>query len=301
MRIIDQTPFFKENGEISIVDRGKAIMQYGFGWFKDIEAQKTIIAVFEKVLDKNYSLLRNVTPPGLEARIPFILVGPTGVFVMSVTPLTGMFRAKGDQWGTVTGSTYKPIKPNLLTRTERMARAIQVYLQRQGYTEITSVEAVLLCSDPSITVDSLRPIIRVVLRDALERFAVSIAQARIILSPETAYNIVKRILNPAPPPSPQQPVETPPAEAEAAVPAADSVEDPYVPSFALPPAESTVAETLTPPIQFAQGETFPVAAPPARARKKISRGQWIFLIALFVFWLLIMAAFAFVVAKDLIF
>jgi hypothetical protein len=299
MKIIDQTPFFKENGEISIVDRGKAIMQFGLGWFKDIEAQKTIIAVFEKVLDKNYSLLRNVTPPGLEARIPFILVGPTGVFVMYVTPLTGMFRAKGDQWGTVAGSTYKPIKPNLLTRTERMARAIQVYLQRQGYTEITSVEAVLLCSDPSITVDSLRPIIRVVLRDALERFAVSISQARVILSPETAYNIVKRILNPAPPPPPQQPVETP--AAEAAVPAADQVEDLYVPSFALPAAESTAPDSLTPPIQFAPGETYPVAAQPARTRKKISRGQWVFLIALFVFWLLIMAAFAFVVAKDLFF
>ena len=210
-----------------------------------------------------------------------------------------MFRAKGDQWGTVTGSTYKPIKPNLLTRTERMARAIQVYLQRQGYTEITSVEAVLLCSDPSITVDSLRPIIRVVMRDALERFAVSIAQARVILSPETAYNIVKRILNPAPPPAPQQPVETP--AAEAAVPAADPAEDPYVPSFALPAAESTAPDSLTPPIQFAPGETFPVAAQPARARKKITRRQWIFLIALFVFWLLIMAAFAFVVAKDLFF
>jgi hypothetical protein len=52
MKIIDQTPFYKENGELSIVDRGKAIMQFGFGWFKEIEAQKAIIAVFDKILEK---------------------------------------------------------------------------------------------------------------------------------------------------------------------------------------------------------------------------------------------------------
>ncbi len=139
MKIIDQTPFYNnETGEISFLDRGKAIMKFGTGWIKEVEAQKEVIAVLGKVLDKNYTLLRNVTPPGLEASFPFILVGPTGVFVMYVTPLTGMFRAKGDQWGTISGNTFKNEKPNLLTRTERMARAIQVFLQRQGYSEITS-------------------------------------------------------------------------------------------------------------------------------------------------------------------
>jgi hypothetical protein len=296
MRIIDQTPFYNENGEISLVDRSKAVLQFGFGWFKEIEAQKTIISVFDKILDKNFTLLRNVTPPGLDARIPFILVGPPGVFVMYITPVTGMFRAKGDQWGTVVGSTYKPIKPNLLTRTDRMAQAIQVYLQRQGYSEITSVEAILLCSDPSVTVDSLRPIIRVVMRDALERFAVSITQARVILSPESVYNIAKRILTPAPQ---KQAPETPPAEATA--PTEEKTEDLYVPSFALPESEPAPADPAALPIQFTPGETEIVAPQPAPSRKKISGRQWIMLIGMFVFWLLIMGVFAFVVARDLLF
>ena len=79
MKIVDQTPFYKENGEISLIDRGKAIMQFGPGWFKQIEAQKSVIAVFKKNLDKNYTLLCNIIPPGLDARIPLILVGLTGV------------------------------------------------------------------------------------------------------------------------------------------------------------------------------------------------------------------------------
>src|SRR5512141_3100161 len=108
MKIIDQTPFYNENGEVSLVDRGKAMLQFGPGWFKEMDAQKHIMNVFGKVLDKSFTLLRNVTPPELEARIPFILVGPTGVYVMYVTPMKGMFSAKGDEWGSITGGTFKP-------------------------------------------------------------------------------------------------------------------------------------------------------------------------------------------------
>src|SRR5450759_4626018 len=140
MKIIDQTPFFNnETGEISFLDRGKAMLKYGASWFKEVEAQKQVLTVLDNVLDRNYTLLRNVSPPGLETSFHFILVGPAGVFVMYVTPLTGIFRAKGDQWGTISGNAFKNEKPNLMTRTERMARAVQVFLRRQGYAEITSV------------------------------------------------------------------------------------------------------------------------------------------------------------------
>lgn len=62
MKIVDQTPFYKENGELSILDRAKAILQFGPGWFKEVEAQKSVIAVLKKNLDKNYTLLCNVIP-----------------------------------------------------------------------------------------------------------------------------------------------------------------------------------------------------------------------------------------------
>lgn len=133
MKIIDQTPFYNnETGEISFLDRGKAMMKFGANWIKEVEAQKEVMSVLEKVLDRSYTLLRNVTPPGLEATFPLILVGPAGIFVMYVTPQTGIFRAKGDQWGTISGNTFKNEKPNLLTRTETMARAIQGIFNSPG-------------------------------------------------------------------------------------------------------------------------------------------------------------------------
>ena len=293
MKIIDQTPFFNnETGEISLLDRGKALMKYGASWIKEVEGQKQVITVLGKVLDRNYTLLRNVTPPVLEASFPFILVGPAGVFVMYVTPLTGMFRAKGDQWGTITGNTFKNEKPNLLTRTERMARAIQVFLQRQDYSAITSVDAILLCSDPSVHVDSIRPIIRVVMRDALERFAISIMQARVVLSPESVQDVIERILNP-PKPAPPQPAETLAAAGPETL-ASAQAEDPYVPAFALPESQA--------PAWSNEPASLPIAGTQVRSqvprRKGLNKKQWAFLIVMLVIWCLLITAFLFLVIKD---
>lgn len=302
MKIIDQTPFYKENGELSIIDRGKAILQYGLGWFKEIEAQKSVLSVLDKVLDKNYTLLRNVVPAGLNARIPFILVGPTGVNVMYVTPLVGLFRAKGDQWGTISGNAFKPARPNLLIRTERMARAVQVFLQRQGFADVSNVEAVLLCADPSFSVDSVRPIIRVVMRDALEYFAASIAQARVVFSPEAVRDVVSHILNPLTP-LPPKTAET--AASSTVAPAAEQEEDPYIPAFALPGSEAapTSSEMPIPPSWFAQPSTPPAAntqpTPRVQRSKGLTRKQWAFLIGMFVIWCLIVAVIIFLVIKDL--
>jgi len=293
MKIIDQTPFFnKEADEITILDRIKAIMKYGTSWIKEVEAQKLIIAVLDNVLDNHYVLLRNVTPPGLEATFPFILVGPTGVFVMYVTPLTGVFRAKGDQWGTISGNAFKNERPNLMTRTEHMARAIQVYLQRQGYLELINVDAILLFSDPSVHVDSIRPIIRVVMRDALERFAISITQARVVLSPESVQDVINRILNP-PKPAPPQPAETPAAAGPEAL-ASAQAENPNVPAFALPESQAPAwsNESAHPPIAGTQ------AGSRVALRQRFNRKQWAFLIVMFVIWCLLIAVFLFLVIKD---
>jgi hypothetical protein len=299
MKIVDQTPYYKENGELSFIDRVKAIMEFGTGWFKEIEAQRLVTAVLKKSLDKNYTLLCNIIPPGLDARIPLILVGPTGVYVMSVTPKIGMFRARGDQWGTVSGSSLRPENPNLLTLTEKMARAIQIYLQRQGYTDLTNVEAILLCSDPATTVDSMRPIIRVIMRDSLERFAASIMQARIVLSPESAFNIVNRLLNPPPPPpsKPVEPVEpAAPAAVSEAVPPAQS-SDPTVPAFAMPGSAPVSASTggTVPPVS----ETSSAVPPRLRTRFKLTRNQVILLVVMVIIWCLIIAGLAFLIAMNM--
>lgn len=287
MKIIDQTPFYNhETGEISMMDRGRAILQYGTNWVKEVEGQQEVIALLAKILDRNFTLLRNVIPAGMDTRFPLILVGPPGVYVLFVTPLTGIYRAKGDQWGTISGNSFKPERPNLLTRTERMARAIQVFLQRHGYTAMLNVDPVLLCSDPSFSIDSVRPIIRVVMRDALERFAISLAQARITLSPESVQDIVQRLLNP-PLPDPSPPAET----REEAPP---EVEEPFAGDIPLPAAEMPTPE---PPRWVDENEPLPEEAQ-RRPSGRMTRMQWGVLIAIFLVWCLLVGFFVFLVLQT---
>jgi hypothetical protein len=228
MKIIDQTPFFNAEGKISVVDKAKATMKYGTAWIQEIQAQAAILPLLDRGLEKKYTLLRNVKLAGLEIIIPFILVGPSGIYAMYVTALRGMYRAKGDQWGTISGDDLKPANPNLLTLTARMARAVQVYFQRQGRELPATVEAVLLCADPGLHVDSVRPIIRVVQYDAIDRFALTVAQGRAAMDTMTVQDIVDRLLNPRAP-APAQAAPPPPTpEPE------HQEEEPYVPAFAQP-------------------------------------------------------------------
>jgi hypothetical protein len=289
MKIIDQTPYFNhETGEISLIDRGRAMMQYGADWIKEVEGQKEIIAVLGKSLDKSFYLLHNVIPAGLDTRFPMILIGPPGVFVIFVTPMTGMYRAKGDQWGTITGSAFKIEKPNLLTRTERMAHVIQVFIQRQGYTAMINVDPVLLCSDPTFNVDSIRPIIRVVMRDAVERFAISLAQSPVGLSQEAVQDLVQRILYPptAKPAQPEETLEVPSPDAP------DLTQEQIV--------SAPVIETIEskPPLWAAESAPVPVSVVENPARKGLSKKQWGFLIAMFVIWVLLILLFLFLVFQT---
>jgi len=296
MKVVDQTPLYKENSELSWIDRVKANLQFGPNWTKEIEAQNLVIAMLRKALDKNFTLLWNVTPPGLDARIPLILVGPTGVYVMCVTPKVGMFRAKGDQWGSISSNSLRPESTNLLTHTDRMARAIQVYLQRHGCIDVTSVEAVLLCSDPATNVDSIRPIIRVIMRDTFEHFAASIAQARIVFSPESALDIVNCLLTP-PSPSPTQPVQTAPVEAVITPPA--QAGNPYIEAFAQPGSAAASTGVPVPPVPSADPETPPPAAPRLRSRLSLTQRQITLLVSMAIIWFLIVVVFAFIILKNM--
>jgi|SRR5271157_1629945 len=339
MKIIDQTPYFNpETGELSLTERVRAIMKYGTLWIAEAQAQKSVMTVLDKVLDKSFTVLRNVTLADLEASIPLILIGPPGIYVIYVTPLQGTYRAKGDQWGTISGSNFKDEKPNLLTRTDHMARAIQVYLQRQGYMNLTGVESVLLCSDPSVHIDSLRPIVRVVMRDALERFAASLTQARLILSPEAVHDIANRILNP-PKPAPPKPLAEAAAAAAASFPTdartGQAAETPIT-NLPFPQSQSgtggaqtwnpdrmgfdfleatspqTKSGTLTqdqeqaPPGNFPLPEGQPPSEavpaseplPPLRTRPSLSRRQLVLLIVSAVLEVVLLAIFAFLVIRN---
>jgi len=197
MKIIDKSPYLNKKGTIGPLQRIQGTFSLGTNWYADMKGQEEVIAALEKHLDNKYILLRNPILPGSQdVRLPLVLSGPPGVFLLNVTSARGMFRAKGDEWGTISGDRFKPLRPNLLTLTARFSQGLQKFLERQGVMSMLTVEPILLSANPGMHVDTVRPLVRVVMSDALERFAVSVNQARALLSAEDAQLIIDCIITP---------------------------------------------------------------------------------------------------------
>ena len=199
MRIIDKTPLTNEDGSISLFNRIKGTLQYGFSWYPDLQAQQKAIDVIDKQLGKKFTLIRNHTLENSKITIPVILVGTPGIQVILVTHVQGSFRAKTDAWGTVSGGNFKDAAINLLKRTNQLGKALEIYLKRKNLQTSKEVEPILLSVNPALHVSSVRPIVRIVLSDAVERFASSLAQEPPIMSVEDVHEIAEEIVNPRPP------------------------------------------------------------------------------------------------------
>ena len=215
MRLFDKTPYQNERGESGLLERIQGMLRFGFTWPAELEAQKTIITQLERALEKGFALIRNLPLPGSEEIVvPLILIGPPGVYAIYVTPLKGFYEAKGDQWNVVNNGRSVPAPINLMSRVALLARAVQVYVQRQGIELPGPVEPILIAASPAMHVDSMRPAARVIMSDAVRQFAASLLQASPLFRPEFVFDLADRIVSPrsksgssspVPPASPQTP------------------------------------------------------------------------------------------------
>jgi len=292
MKIIDKTPFLGQNGSISIPDRIQATLKYGLPWYDRIQAQAKIIPVLEKHLGRNFVLLRNATLGGTDVELPLILIGPPGIFIINVITEKGVFRAKDDEWGKISGSQFVPAKVNQVVRTSRMGQVLQVFLERAGLKGL-KVESILLSADPGTHVESVRPIVRVVMSDALDRLAASIAQARDSLGPEASAMIAQVILTGKPLRQAADVAPQPEAQPEPEAPTYGF----YKPDEASEPNDGTLGEFTFDDSEEKNAEESLAAQPPKRARKGSQRilgmtiTQLTILAGILLVWLCIVIAF----------
>ena len=61
MKIIDKTPFVDEKGNLALMERIQGMLQFGFSWPRELEAQSAIIKYFDRQLEKGYTLIRNIS------------------------------------------------------------------------------------------------------------------------------------------------------------------------------------------------------------------------------------------------
>jgi nuclease-like protein len=213
MKVIDKTPLQNEKGEISGVQRLRGTLEFGLSWYAELEAQKAVMAQLDRVLEKGFALVRNVTLGRSQITEPLVLIGPAGIYVIYVITLSGMYEAKGDEWNQLKSGHSYPLAKNPMMHVARLAKALQVYLDKQGISLPGPVEPVLMASSPALHIETLRPMVRVVLSDAIRQFAGSLLQARPILKAEMVFDIADRIVTPkakGAPAEPTEPEEFPP-------------------------------------------------------------------------------------------
>jgi hypothetical protein len=313
MKYVDKTPYRSETGEINIISRVQGMLKYGLSWFERVKAQDAVSAAFGRQLGGQYTLLQNVILPETDIDLPLVLLGPPGVFLINAVHERGVYVARDEEWGTISGESFAPARINQVKRTQALARVLQVYLERQGFKGI-AVESILMSADPALHIDSTRPVVRVVMSDALDRFALSLAQARMVLGPDAVVELERSILvgksqtaataaaaPVAPPPAAGAGAAyTPPAvpRYETQAPAGDGSLDF---SFSEEPAEPEVIQRSLPASASRSGAPAPAPRPRPSGTKKapkakkimgLSTRQLIIVGVLALCWLCSMLAFA---------
>lgn len=199
MKIIDKTPLLDEKGELGIVQRVQGMLQFGFNWPTELQAQKAIITFFDRNLEKGYTLIRNYTLGQSGIMVPIILLGPTGIYVIQITYLRGRYKVMGDTWNVEAGEGFKPAPINLIQRTMRMANALKAFIERQGVKVPVAIEPVVIAGDPGLHIETLRPAIKVMMIDGIKSFVSTLTTGRPVLSTENVFEFTERIINPRPP------------------------------------------------------------------------------------------------------
>jgi hypothetical protein len=210
MKIIDKTPLLDEKGNLGFTQRVQGMLQFGFNWPRELEAQSAIIKFFDRQLEKGYTLIRNMTLGQSGIMIPMILLGPSGIYVIEVTHLRGRYEARAEAWNVESGDSYKPAPVNLIHRTQRMANALQKFIERQGVRIPVTIEPVIIAGNPGLHIESVRPAIKVMMIDGIKAFVNGLINASPILNSMQVNEFADRIINPrpkldlsAPPPEPE--------------------------------------------------------------------------------------------------
>lgn len=182
MKVIERSPIGGEGSSKSLADRVKGIWRFGLSWDQDVQAQRALIDKLGLVFDNSYTMISNVVIPGVALPVPLVLLGPTGVWILYVSAVTGIFQMKGDNWYKLDEKKehYKPSRPNLVRRTMLMSRAISEYLKKMGYF-LDENEAVLFLSHHGVYVDVAEPPVRLLQSDGIEDFASSAREGRMVL------------------------------------------------------------------------------------------------------------------------
>lgn len=207
MRIIEQSEFRNDEGEITLEDRIRGTLRFGFSWYGDMQAQEHFSVRLQRHLSDEHLLIRNAQLPGTDLIVPLILISPQGVRTVLASDRKGIFRAKKEKWYSFNSRSrrFRPTRPNMQSLAVSYAQAVHAYLQGHG-VPLPEVEPVLAFTDPKTHVDTAQPEVRIIQADAFDHFASNLQKFQAIMDQEDIRDLAELILSPPTPeaePAPQ--------------------------------------------------------------------------------------------------
>ena len=183
MREYNLAPFWDaETRTENTWKRWAAILDYGWGWYKEYKAQTQFLEALRPLLDRRFIAIRNyVWPEVIEYPFPIILLGPPGVYLLYVTPLSGEFRIHENRLLALGKGKGVPVKPNLVQRTRLLGAVLEKFIAEKLGLEIP-VATRLVFTAPDVYVDTVDAEVKPLLPDGVKGFAESLLKARERLS-----------------------------------------------------------------------------------------------------------------------
>lgn len=192
MKVIDSAQRAAPTSEVEkVISQAKDAVGKILGGTAEAQGQETLIHYLGRVLNNRFVLLRNVKLEGADITIPIILIGPSGISVITTRAGKGVYQIKAEAIARMTASKeFTPIRPSPVNRTILMAEAVTRYL-RDHNVEPPEVQPVMFFSNPGTHIDSVRPAVRLVLMDGLERFVTTLQHGQAELTPDDVHKLVE--------------------------------------------------------------------------------------------------------------
>jgi hypothetical protein len=182
MKLIEPTqqPVEKDRMQ-KVADQIGQLFQFGK---TNENAEDAIVARFTRGLDNRFVMLHNLQLEEKGEIFPPILVGPSGLVVLNISPAEGFFRVKEESWWEMntTSHQFGPARPNLIKQSKDYAQRLAGILDAHGKSH-PEILPVLIFANPGVHVETSNPAIRIVLMDGVESLIDSFLNSGEVLLP----------------------------------------------------------------------------------------------------------------------
>jgi hypothetical protein len=169
MKLIAPTLKTAEKDNIGkAVDQVKQLLQIGK---TDEYAEDAIVAHFMRGLDNRFIMLRNLQLDDTGEACRPILIGPAGIYLLNISHIKGVFKAKDDTWWEMekTSQKYRPSRPNLIKQTKDHGKKLAQILDTHGKSH-PEIIPILIFANPGVNIERSNPAIRILLMDGVDSF-----------------------------------------------------------------------------------------------------------------------------------